>query len=384
MAQNYYEILGLNRNASKDEIRRAYRKLAQEHHPDKGTGEAEKFKQINEAYQVLSDDAKRAQYDQFGQTYEQARAQGQGGFGGFGDFSDFMRGFGQNASRGPFTGAEFDFGDIFSDIFGGVRSPHRDQGIDLEMTLTVEFLESVFGTEKEISLEKQAACPVCEGSGAAPGSKINSCPKCHGNGQIVEHRRTILGSFQQARVCDRCEGTGKVPEKTCPDCRGRGVKKMTKPVKVIVPPGIDDGQRVKLQGEGEVGYRGSRAGDLYLVIRVKAHPEFRRDGFDIRSEIPVSFYQAALGAQVDVNTVDGKVSLKIPAGTQSGKILRLRGKGVPHLESTKRGDQLVMVRVVTPTKLTRKERDLFKQMAEERGETVDIDESFWEKLKDNL
>lgn len=389
MAKDYYEILGVGKNASKDEIRRAYRRLAHEHHPDKGNGGNEaRFKEVNEAYQVLSDETKRVQYDQYGQTFEQARAQGQGGFGGFGgfsDFSDFVRGFGgQNYSQGPFSGMDFDFGDIFSDIFGSPRQPRRQQGVDLEMNLAVDFLDSVFGAEREITLEKKDACPTCQGSGAAAGTKIVTCGKCHGSGQIVEHRRTILGSFQQARVCDQCQGTGKMPEKPCSTCHGQGVKRMTTTVKVIIPPGIEDGQRLKLTGEGEAGYRGSRPGDLYLLIRVQPHPEFTRDGYDIRSEVPISFYQAALGGKTEVATVDGKVMMKIPPGTQSGKILRLRGKGVPYLESSKRGDHLVTVRVVTPVKLTRKERELFRGLAAERGETADIDEGFWEKLKGNL
>ena len=374
MAKNYYEILGIPRTASKDEIRRAYRKLAQEHHPDKGTGEAQKFMEINEAYEVLTDETKRAQYDRFGQTFEQARSQGQTGFGGFGGFSD-------NYSGGPFGGMEFDLSDIFSDMFGGARRPRRDLGIDLEMELQIEFLEAVFGTEKKIEIEKRDFCPTCSGSGAEPGTKVVSCPKCHGTGQIVEHRRTILGSFQQARTCDKCEGTGKAPETPCRTCKGQGMKKMRKTIGAIIPPGIADGQRVKLSGEGEVGYRGSRAGDLYVQIKVAKHPVFARDGYDILSEASISVSQAALGAKVEIETVDGKVMLTVPAGTQGGRVLRLKGKGVPHFDSTKRGDHLVMVRVVTPTKLSRKERDLLKKLAEERGEKIDPDESLWGKIK---
>lgn len=387
MTKNYYDILGVGRNASKDEIKRAYRRLAHEHHPDKGSGEAEKFKEINEAYQVLSDDAKRAQYDQYGETFEQARARGNAGFGGFSgfnDFAEFMRGFGQDYSRGPFAGIEFDFGDIFSDIFGSPRQTRRKQGIDLEMILELEFLESVFGTEKEVSLEKKDFCPTCGGTGAEPGSKIITCPKCHGQGQITDWKRTFFGSFQQARVCDKCEGSGKIPETLCRACKGQGIKKVSKTIKIIVPPGIEDGQRLKVTGEGEVGYRDSGAGDLYVLIRIKRHPEFRREEFNVYSEIPVSFFQAALGAKIEVNTVDGKVMLKIPASIQSGKVLRLHGKGVPHLESTRRGDHLVTIRVITPTKLTQKEKELFKKLAEARGESVDIDKNLWDKIKENF
>lgn len=384
---DFYETLGIGKNASKDEIKRAYRRLAQQYHPDKGGEKDEqKFREINEAYEVLSDDTKRAQYDQFGQTFEQARRGGGGfgGFSGFNDFSEFMRGFGDNFARGPYAGMEFDFGDIFSDIFGTPRGKRREQGVDLEMILQVEFLESVFGSEKEITIEKKDFCPACRGEGAQSGSKVITCPKCHGQGQITTHRRTILGSIQHIDVCDRCQGRGKVPEKECSECLGAGIKKMKKNIKVVIPSGIDHGQRIKLSGEGEVGYRGSRSGDLYIVIHVKPHAEFSRQGYDILSEIPVSFYQVALGAKIEVNTVDGPVMVKVPAGTQSGKVLRLRGKGVPHLGDRRRGDHLVTARVVTPSKLNRKEKEIFKKLAEEKGESVDIDESLWGKIKDSF
>ncbi len=385
MARNYYDILGVSKNASRDEIKRAYRKLAHEYHPDKqhGRGDEQKFRELNEAYEVLSDETKRAQYDQFGQTFESARGgqAGFGGFSGFNDFSEFMKGFGQNYSRGPYAGMEFDFGDIFSDIFGAPRQSRKRQGVDLEMTLEINFPESVFGAEKELTLEKKDACPRCAGLGAEPGSKNKACPKCHGQGQIITHQKTILGSFQSAQTCDRCMGSGQVPEKECTECKGAGWKKVKKKVKVVIPPGIGDSQRLKLTGEGEFGYKGSKSGNLYIVIRVKPHPEFVRAGFDIRSEVPISFYQAALGAKIEVKTVDGPVMLKIPAGIQSGEVLRLRAKGVPHLESTRRGDHLLTIRIITPTKLTRKEKELFKQMAGERGEAGSIDESFWDRLK---
>lgn len=387
MVNNYYETLGVGKDASKDEIKRAYRKLAHQYHPDKGDGgDGKKFREINEAYEVLSDDAKRAQYDRFGQTFEQARRGGGGfgGFSGFNDFSEFMRGFGDNFARGPFAGMEFDFGDIFSDIFGTPRQRRREQGVNLEMALEIEFLESVFGVEKEISLEKQDVCRECKGEGAEAGSQIITCPKCHGQGQITHHRRTILGDIQQIEVCGRCRGRGKVPQQECRECGGEGTKRMSKTIKVKIPAGIENGQRIRLAGEGEVGYRGSAAGDLYIVIKVKPHLEFKRDGFDIISDVPVSFYQAALGAKVEINTVDGKVMLKIPAGTQAGEILRLRSKGVPHLESRDRGDHLAVIRVITPTKLTRKEKELFKELGSENGESVDIDESLWGKIKDSF
>lgn len=388
MVDNYYDLLGVSKNASKDEIKRAYRAHAQKYHPDKaGGGDEAMFRKINEAYEVLSDDAKRAQYDQFGQTFEQARAQGAGGFGGFSgfsDFADFMRGFGDNYSRGPFSGMEFDFGDIFSDIFGTPRQKRRRQGIDLEMILSISFLESVFGAEKEVGIEKKDYCPICQGSGAEKGSAISACSRCHGSGQITDYRRTLLGSFQQVRVCEICGGGGKVPEKNCRSCHGSGIKKIAKKIKVIIPPGVEDGQRLKLTTEGEVDYRGSQAGDLYLVIKIREHEEFRRSGYNILSEVAISFTQAALGVKMEINTVDGKVDLKIPAGTQTGKVLRLRGKGVPYLDSTKRGDHLVTVRVVTPTKLTKAEKELLKKLASLRGESVDPDSGLWRRFKENL
>ncbi|OGE76174.1 MAG: molecular chaperone DnaJ [Candidatus Doudnabacteria bacterium RIFCSPHIGHO2_02_FULL_48_21] len=390
--RDYYEILGVSKGASKDDIRRAYRKLAHEYHPDKQGGKADKFREVNEAYEVLSDESKRSQYDRFGQTFEQSARGGQGrsasggfnGFSGFSDFADFARGFGDNFSRGPYSGAEFDFGDIFSDIFGGQRKARRQQGVDLEMQITIDFLDSVFGTEREITLEKRDSCQACKGEGAAPGSKVVTCPKCHGQGQIITRRQTILGNFQQATTCDRCQGTGKVPEKECPECAGIGTKKQSKKIKVITPPGIDSGQRLRLSGEGEMGYRGSRPGDLYIEIRVKPHPHFKREGVNILSEVPISFYQAALGGEIEVETVDGPVMLKIPSGIQSGKVLRLSGKGVPHLETKGRGDHLITVRIVTPQKLTKKEKELLKALSDESGESVKVNKSFWDKIKDSF
>jgi len=379
---DYYDILGVSKNASDAEIKRAYRRLAQEYHPDKHKGDDKKFREINEAYQVLSDPEKRRQYDQFGTTFEQARS-GRGGFGGFsGDpFADFTRGFGGFSTQANMGG--FDFGDIFSDLFGfgQERGSRRERGVDLEMPLEISFLESVFGTEKDVSLQKKDSCPACGGTGAKPGTKLKVCPKCHGQGQIRKTQRTILGSISTSLPCDNCRGRGKIAESPCPDCSGIGVKQQVKTIKVIIPPGIEDGQRIRLAGQGEMGYTGGRAGDLYIRIQVKPHPTLRREGRNILSEVPISFYQAALGTRVDVETVDGVVELKIPAGTQSGKVFRLRGKGVPYLNSKKRGDHLVTVRVVTPTKLTKREKELLRKLAAEKGELVDIEKSAWDRIK---
>jgi molecular chaperone DnaJ len=380
MATNYYDILGVSKSASADEIKRAYRKLAHQYHPDKGSGNEQKFKDVNEAYQVLSDQGKRQQYDTYGSTFEQAQRNG-GGFPGGGSA------YGGNPFAGgnPFgEGIEFDLGDIFGDMFGGgrQRESRSRRGIDLEMGLRLTFEEAVFGAEKQVTLEKQDACKTCGGSGAAPGAKIMTCPKCHGQGQIRTQRRTIFGNIQSAVSCDRCEGTGKVPETACATCRGSGVLRQEKTISVKIPAGIDNGQRVRVQGEGEAGYRGSEPGDLYLIMQVGPSRFFVRDGFNLQMELPVSFTQAALGAKLMVQTLDGAIELKIPAGTQSGAVLKVKDKGVPHLNQPgRRGDLLVTVRVLIPSKLSKKEKELLKQLAEERGETVEVDRSFWENIK---
>ncbi|MEJ0021562.1 MAG: molecular chaperone DnaJ [Candidatus Doudnabacteria bacterium] len=378
MAADYYQTLGVSKTASADEIKKAYRKLAHEHHPDKNKGNEGKFKEINEAYQVLSDPNKRAQFDRLGANFQNT-AQGAGGpgFNGF-DFSNFSQGFN--------GGVEFeDAFDIFSDIFGGgqtaTRRARRERGVDLEMEVYLTFEEAVFGVEKEITLEKADACPHCKGSGAEPGSKIMTCPKCHGQGQIRTSRRTIFGQLASTATCDECDGTGKVAERACTECKGSGHVRRTKTLNIKIPAGVEDGQRIRIPNEGEVGYKGSNFGDLYLQLHVSGDKNFKREGSTIYSEAPLSFYQAALGTEVEVQTVDGPVKLKIPAGTQTGKVFRLKSRGVPVLNGSGRGDHLVTVHVVTPTKLNKKEKELFKQIAQEKGEAVDVDEGFWSKFK---
>src|SRR3989344_2642338 len=384
MAQDYYQTLGVAKSANAEEIKRAYRKLAHQYHPDKGTGNEEKFKAASEAYQVLSDTQKRQQYDQYGFASTGARGQGgNGGAGGFSaeggpasgwDFNDFAQGFGGMDFEDPM--------DIFSNIFGGGqrKQSRRQRGVDLEMQADLSFNEAVFGVEKEITLEKSDTCEHCQGSGAEPGSKIHTCPKCHGQGQIRSMRRTILGQMSTVITCDKCDGSGKVPDKACSECNGKGHKRRRKTLKVKIPAGVENGQRMLVSGEGEVGYKGSNFGDLYLNLHVAAHKKFKRQAETIYSEIPVSVFQATLGSEVEVEAVDGKVSLKIPAGTQSEKVFRLKGKGAHVLGSTQRGDHLVTVHVVTPTKLTKKEKEIFKKLAEERGESVEVDESLWDKI----
>jgi molecular chaperone DnaJ len=385
MSNNYYDTLGVNKSASTDEIKRAFRKKAHEFHPDKGGGNAEKFKEINEAYQVLSDSQKKQQYDTYGQTFEQAQRNGGGfsggarsPFGGGDPFADFS-GFGNG-------GIDFDLGDIFGDIFGSQqeRSARRNRGIDLEMGISVSFEEAIFGATKNIILEKQDACKACGGNGAEKGSKIVSCPKCHGAGQIVTIRRTIFGQVQSRVSCDRCEGTGKMPESPCRSCGGSGIKRQEKELEVKIPAGIDNGQRIRIAGEGEMGYRGTNPGDLYLVVRVGKSKDFIRDGFTLLKDLPVSFTQAALGTKIIVKTLDGDIELKIPTGTQSGTVFKVKGKGVPYLQRSGRGDLLITARVVVPTKLSKKEKEILKSLAQEQGETVEIDESLWNEIKNSF
>ena len=381
MSKDYYDILGVPKNSSADEIKRAYRKLAHQYHPDKGNGNAEKFKEVNEAYQVLGDETKRKQYDQFGTAFGQQGSPFGGNYQDGNPFGGFSGGFGN------FGGMEFDLGDIFGDIFGSreERSSRRNRGIDLEMGLQISFEEAVFGVEKTVTLEKKDTCKACQGTGAEPGAKIITCPKCHGQGQIRTQRRTIFGTIASSISCDRCEGQGKVAEVPCKACGGSGVLRQEKTIAVKVPAGIDDGQRIRVAGEGEAGYRGSAPGDLFLVIRVTAHRHFTRDGTSLLANLPISFTQAALGAKVQMTTLDGDIELKIPAGTQSGAVFRIKGKGVPQLNRPdKRGDLLVTVRVVVPQKLSKKEKDLLKQLAEERGESVEVDSGFWNSIKDNF
>lgn len=343
MAKDYYAILGVPKNASEDEIKRAFRKLAHEHHPDKG-GSEEKFKEINEAYQVLGDKEKRARYDQFG------TADGPAGFGGF-----------PGGGFGNFDPSQFgDFGDIFDSFFGGGgRRSRRAKGDDIQVDISLTFKESVFGVAKDIPLNKHSTCERCGGNGAEPGSKMKSCPTCEGKGFTISTQRTILGSVQVRTECATCHGRGEVPEKTCTTCGGEGTVRARKTIRVDIPPGVEEGTQVRVRGEGEsIGDQGD-PGDLYLRIRVTEDSRFTREGSTIFSEKKIGFTQAALGDSVEVDTVDGKVSMKIPPGTQSGDELRLRGKGVPSRGG--RGDQIVIIKVVTPTKLDRKTRDLLEE-----------------------
>jgi molecular chaperone DnaJ len=361
MAKDYYEILGVSKSASTDDIKRAFRKLAQEHHPDKG-GDPEKFKEVNEAYQVLSDAEKRKQYDQYGQTFEQARAQGGfGGFEGFRDFSTWAEASGVNFED-LFSGI---FGGGLGDLFGmGAQGGRRRQrrGRDLEVALQIDFKDAIFGTKKTLELERRVACAACQGSGAEKGTSMKSCDRCGGSGRVRQFQETIFGTFQSVATCDRCEGAGRVPEQQCKACKGGGTEVRTEEVPLEIPAGVEDGVTLELRGGGEAVGRGQPAGSLYVRLRVKPDERFERDGDTIHSRVTISAAQAALGDHVTVPTVDGEVELKIPAGTQPGEQLRLKGKGVPKSRGFGRGDHIVTVEVEVPRKLSRRERELWEEL----------------------
>lgn len=357
MGKDYYRILGISKGASDDEIKKAFRALAHKYHPDKEGGSEAKFKEINEAYQVLSDPKKRAQYDQFGTTFDQGtgnRQQGTG-FGGFGGFQ----------------GAGFDMGDLSEMMgemfgFGGGRRPQASaRGRDITVDVTLTFKEAAFGTDRTIELYKPVACGECSGTGIPPGAKMHACDACKGQGRIRQVQRTILGAFEAITTCSKCGGTGNVPEKECPACKGTGMVKERRTLTARIPGGIDDGESIRLQGQGEAGPRGARPGDLYLHVRVKPDPVMERDGYDVRSAVEVSFSEAALGAEKEIITLDGPVTLKIPAGVQSGEDIRLKGRGITRLQATGRGDHYVRVVVTTPKNLTRKARQLLEELGEE-------------------
>lgn len=369
--RDYYEVLGVERGATEEEIKKAYRSLARKYHPDvnKNPEAEEKFKEINEAYRVLGDSELRGRYDQFGHSgFEGSNGQ-PGGFGGF-DFGDLGG-----------------FDDLFDMFFGGATGPTRrrgpQRGADLRYDLRLDFMEAVFGVEKELDITRMEVCPHCHGDGAEPGSTVKTCPDCQGTGQVRTVQRTPFGQFVNARTCSRCRGAGKWAEETCQECGGQGRVNRRRRLKVKIPAGIDEGQRVRVAGEGEGGLNGGPPGDLYIFISVKPHELFRRRGNDVYCEIPISFVQAALGAEIQVPTIDGQAKLRIPEGTQTGTSFRLRSMGVPHRFG--RGDQHVKVKVVTPIKLTARQRELLEEFAE--GEAAaetggERDKGFFEKVKD--
>ncbi len=360
MSKDYYELLGVSKTASADELKTAFRKKAHEHHPDKG-GDAEKFKEINEAYQVLGNAEKRQRYDQFGS----AAFNGGGGGGSYGGF-----GGGQGFGGQGFGNMDFDdlsemfggFGDIFG--FGGGRQAQKKQtrGRDMEMTLNLEFLDAAFGLEKEISFSKNKTCDKCKGNGSEPGAKIETCKTCNGSGRVSKIQRTILGNIQTQATCTTCDGEGKIYSQKCTKCSGTGVHRDNVKLTVKIPAGINNGESIRLTGQGEAGEKGAPAGDLYLRIKINSHKKFVRDGYDIRTEEKISVKQAILGDKIDVETINGVVKLKIPEGTQSGTLFKLKEKGITKLHNRGIGDQYIRVIVEIPRGLSKKKAQLLEEL----------------------
>ena len=372
--RDYYEVLGVKKGASEDELKKAYRKLAKENHPDLHPGDKEceaRFKEINEAYEVLSDPDKRAKYDQFGHAaFDPSQGFGGGGFGGF-------EGFGG-------------FGDIFSDIFGGGfgfgggggRNPNAPRkGDNLRATVNIKFEEAAFGVKKDVFVAKIEQCPDCKGTGCAEGTTAEICPDCEGSGTVMSTKRTPFGMVQSSEQCPKCKGRGKIIHSPCKTCRGIGSVRLQHKVTVSVPAGIDDGQTISLRGQGNAGLNGGPAGDLLITVLVQPHARFERDGASILLEQEVSFSQAALGAEIEVPTLDGKVKLNIPEGTQTGTTFRLKGKGVPFLRNGGRGDQFVTVKVTVPRGMSSAQKDALRRFAQTMGETVEQKNIFGKRKK---
>lgn len=368
--KDYYETLGIEKGASADEIKSAFRKLAIKYHPDKNQGDKEaeeKFKEINEAYQVLSDPERKSQYDQFGTTDFNGSGFGEGGFNGFGGFEDF------------------DLGDIFGSFFGGGGSKRRrngpEKGRDMEYTLQLTFQEAVFGVKKEINITRDETCETCHGTGAKPGTSPKTCDKCGGSGQVKYQRSTPLGNFVSNSTCDKCGGKGTINTDPCKECHGSGKVRQHRKITVNVPAGVDTGNVMPIRGNGEGGTNGGPAGDLYINIRVLPDLKFKRKGSDIYVDTHISFAKAALGYEITVATIDGDVKYTVPAGTQSGTIFRLKGKGVPKVNSHTRGDEFVTVTVDVPKTLNEKQKDALKLFMEASGESSEeIKKSFMDKI----
>lgn len=376
--RDYYEVLGVEKSASADELKRAYRKKAMQYHPDRNPGDKQaeaKFKECNEAYEVLSNDEKRARYDQYGFAGVDPNFNPNAGFGGgFGGFGDAFSGF----------------GDIFGDLFGGggrgrnPNGPRRGEDVGARLELTFE--EAAFGTEKEVPVTRIETCAKCNGSGAAAGSQPETCPNCHGSGSVRTTQNFMGMTMQSTAACPKCGGTGKIIKDPCQTCKGKGKVRRSTKVKVKVPAGVDEGQTIRVRGEGCSGSNGGPNGDLLIEIAIQKHPFFQREGATVVCEFPISFTQAALGAELEIPTLDGKVRYTIPEGTQTGTTFRLRGKGIPVLRSKARGDQLVTVVVETPTKLTKEQKELlhrFEESTNNSGSQPKI-AKFFEKLKQSF
>lgn len=369
----YYDRLGVSKDASQDEIKRAYRKMSKKYHPDinKEPGAEEKYKEVQEAYETLSDDQKRAAYDQYGPD----GANGFGGQGGFGGF-DGGAGFGG-------------FEDIFSSFFGGgtTRNPNAPrQGDDLQYRVNLSFEEAIFGAEKEVHYNREATCKTCSGSGAKPGTSPVTCGRCHGQGVINVDTQTPLGMMRRQVTCDVCHGTGQEIKEPCQTCHGTGHEKQSHKVSVKIPAGVETGQQIRLAGQGEAGFNGGPYGDLFVIINVNPSDKFTRDGSTIYYTLNISFVQAALGDTVEVPTVHGNVEMTIPAGTQTGKTFRLKGKGAPRLRGGSQGDQHVTVKIVTPTKLNDAQKEALLAFAKASGDEkiVPQKKGFFNKVKDAL
>lgn len=370
MAKDYYNILGVSKNASDDEIKKAYRKLAHKYHPDKAGGDEKKFKEINEAYQVLSDKAKRQQYDQFGTTFDSGGFSAGGGSAFSGDFGDIFRGGNFSAGGGSAFGGEFggDFSDIFSDIFGerfSGRAARKKAGRDIQVDVEISFEEMVRGTARNLKLYKTVICDVCSGTGGEPGAEEKTCPTCKGSGQVKKTTRSFFGSFTQVSTCPECEGTGEVYSRKCRKCGGDGRAKEEQIIQVKIPAGIQNGQTISLHGRGEAGERGAPTGDLYVNVHILPHDKFKREGDDIISSERITFSQAALGDKISVETIEGSIKMKVPAGTQSGEFFRIRDKGIPHLGRHGRGDHLVKIIVKIPKSTTGSQKDLIEKLKKE-------------------
>ncbi|OEF96235.1 molecular chaperone DnaJ [Desulfuribacillus alkaliarsenatis] len=370
--RDYYEVLGVKKDATPEEIKKAYRQLARKLHPDVNKDDPkaeEKFKETKEAYDILSSQEKRAQYDRFGHAGPQG--QGFGGFGGF-EEADFSGGF----------------SDIFDMFFGGGggggRATNRPRrGSDLRYDLAITLKEAMTGKEVEVKIPRQENCPTCDGSGAASKSDIETCTVCNGTGQEETMQNTPFGRIVNRRVCSACHGQGKKIKKVCQDCKGQGKIRKTKTIKINIPAGVDTGAKIRVSGEGEPGENGGPTGDLFIFINVKPHEFFERNGDDLYCEVPITFAQAALGDDIEVPTIDGKVRLKVPAGTQTGKLFRIKGKGAPRLRGYGTGDQFVKTVVVTPTNLTSKQKELLKEFTEAGGDdTYSQSKSIFQRFKD--
>ncbi len=356
MARDFYEILGVQRSASKDEIKKAFHKLAHKYHPDKSTGDDAKFKEVNEAYQVLSDDKKRAEYDTYGRVFQGGAGPQGGGFGGFGD--------------GGFN-VEFDasdLGDMFGDFFGGGFGGGRERvrrGNDIAIDTEITFEESIFGVERTVTLRKTSTCETCDGAGAKPGTKTTSCKACNGKGKINDVRKSIFGSFATVRTCDVCEGIGHVPEEKCKTCDGDGVLKRQEEITFVIPSGIRDGEMIRMSGKGEAISRGV-AGDLYIKVHVRSHKTFRREGNNLLMDLQIKLTDALLGANYTVEGLDKKmIDVKVPEGVKFGDILRVREKGVPGGRNGKNGDLMIHVKIEIPQRISGKAKKLIQELREE-------------------